>query len=156
MMYGKRARPGFCCCEVNQMWCLAKGLCCFMTLPHDNRLEFKVTAMKRSLGTESSDLSINFLLLMTLRTTCIHRAILLGHKSSRSPCDPFYQVIYAPPRGALDSVRLAICLHHPNFPIQPLSSAVNKPGSDKTVVWLPRLLGQIGACENQKAKTYNH
>lgn len=133
----KRPRHGFHFYEVNQTQCLAKGLWNVRTLHNYNRFEFKANAMKRNFSTGSSDLSISFLL-VTLRTTCIYMDILsfFLSKSSQSPCDPFNQVIYAPPTGVLDSIRLTLYLYHPNFPIQTLSTAANKPDSDKTVVWV--------------------
>lgn len=112
-----------------------KGLCTVMTRHNHGRFEFKVKAMKRKFRTGSSDLSINFLL-RTPRTSCIYTAILICHKSSQSLWDLFLSVIYVPPTGILESTGW-LYVH---------SSAVNKPGRHRTVVWVPGLRGQRGAC----------
>lgn len=91
-------------------------------------------------------LYINFLLVSPC-TSCIYIAIPVCHK--QSPCNPFYQAIYALPKSTLHSIRQAIGLHYTNIPILPAQRRLSINASNcKTamcVFFLKRTL--IRACQ---------
>lgn len=88
-----------------------------VTLHNYNRFEFKDQVTKRHFLIWGSIPYINFLFVVP-STACIYIAILLHHKS-RHLLTFFNQVIYAPPKSTLDSIRRAIGLRYTNIPIPP-------------------------------------
>lgn len=114
-----------------------------VTLHNYSIVQLKDKVKKRNFPTI---LYINFLLVSPC-TSRICIAIPVCHK--QSPCNLFYQAIYALPKSTLHSIRQAIGLHYTNIPILPAQRRLSINASNcKTamcVFFLKRTL--IRACQ---------